>query len=219
MNNDFQQTEDGIEILVSSSAIHADVIVPIRNAHFDWTTCLPEGSFQADLSAAQWLAIGWGDRGFYLETPTWSDLTVSNFLKALLWPTRSCVHVSAIGKLPRQGLQSVKISVAQYKQLVTYLRSSFKKSVVAHNATSVGDVIPIPNQAYGSSDAFFDGVGSYNCFNTCNSWANRALKSAEIRAPLFAPMPKCLMLYLPDSMSESQNAVPSKNETSENRQR
>ena len=191
VNNDFQPDPDGVLIHVTSNAVHADVIVPVSNSIVDWRQEFPAGVFSGPISAATHVAFGWGDKGFFIETPTWNDLKVSTAANALLIPSESCMHVvfthvDSYG----QEKRSVWISHSQYEKLVEYIRASFA-------ADETGRRISIPDSAYGDRDAFFESLGRYHALNTCNSWVGRALAAAEVRVPMLTPMPKSPMLYLP----------------------
>jgi len=191
VNNDFQPEVDGVQIYVTSNAVHADVIVPVSNLVIDWRQEFATDSFSASALAATHVAFGWGDKGFFIETPTWNDLKVSTAANALLIPSDSCMHVvfadaSAYG----QDKRSVWISKEQYQKLVNFILASFEIS-------DSGQRIEIPDSAYGSRDAFFESHGRYHALNTCNSWAGRALRAADVRVPWLTPMPKSPMLYLP----------------------
>ena len=57
VNNDFEPTADGVEIMVISTAIHADLVLPIRNETVDWSLHLPSSDFKGDVSRATHVAI------------------------------------------------------------------------------------------------------------------------------------------------------------------
>ncbi len=192
VNNHFETSPDGIEIYFVSSPFHADIILPISTEIIDWHQEFSSDSFVGDVTSATWVTIGWGDRGFFTETPTLADLNLSTAAKALFWPSEACIHVYLIGD---QSLSSntkpARISTAQYEQLVEYIKGSFRR-------TKDGHKILIPGVAYGLNDAFFEAHGIYSCFNTCNSWVGKAMQSAGIRTGWFTPLPKTVLIYLPD---------------------
>ena len=190
VNNDFVEPETGIDIYVSSNAVHADLVVPMANDVIDWRTVFPAEHFGYDVNEFSHVAIGWGDKGFFIDTPTWSDFKFSTAVNALLLSSPTCMHVS----LEREtffpeGLRNVRISNDQYQLLVDYIRSSIQYK----NDEAIG----IANASYGRSDAFFEAVGNYHAFNTCNSWVGGGLKACGVRAPWLSPMPKSPFLYLP----------------------
>ena len=128
VNNDFQPTADGIEIWLVSNPIHTDIVLPIHAEAMDWREHFPEGFFSVDARRATHVAIGWGSKGFYINTPTWADLRFSTVVKALFWPSASCMHATLCTAegIP-QDARSVKISAAQYQRLVEFVNSGFRR--------------------------------------------------------------------------------------------
>lgn len=190
VNNDFVETEEGIEIFVTSTSIHADLILPIQHTAKDWRRDFAPDSFQQDTSLATHVAIGWGDRGFYLETPTWAELKVSTAVNAMFLPSDCCLHVQMTRASYSFQARSVHISEEQYRRLIQFIEPTFLKD-------ADGKCLLIPGAGYGQSDAFYAARGNYHALNTCNSWVGRALVTAGVRAPWLAPMPKSPLMYLP----------------------
>lgn len=192
VNNDFRQDPNGIEVLFLSNAIHSDIVLPLVAADLDWRARIPESAFKGNVSESTHVAIGWGDRGFFIETPQWSDLKISTAANALLWPSSTCIHVSMIERdwLGDEGI-TIKLSAEQYRRLVDAICESFV----------TGDdhkFVPIAGESYGWRDAFFESTGSYYILNTCNNWVGRAMKRSGIRVGWFTPLPKTIYLWLPD---------------------
>ena len=94
VNNDFVPAENGVTIYVISNAVHADIIVPCENEVFNWNEPFGTTDFVGDVTGESHVAIGWGDRGFFLETQTWDDFKLSTAVNALLVPSECCLHVS-----------------------------------------------------------------------------------------------------------------------------
>ena len=189
INNDFTASKDGVTIYLTSSAVHADIIVPIKTDSLDWQTAFSNSLINGDISNASHIAFGWGDRGFFLETETWEDLKLSVGLKALFLPSQSSMHVSFMR--PEHYLDKVAVTITQkqYQKLSNFIDRSFAKGVN-------GEYVQIQGYAYWNNDAFFNAQGHYHLFNTCNSWVGRALRESGIRVPWFTPLPKTPMLYL-----------------------
>jgi uncharacterized protein (TIGR02117 family) len=191
VNNGFESAEEGIEIRVISTAVHADLIVPLVSEEIEWLEHFPRELFAGDTGFATHVAIGWGDRGFYLETPTWADLTFSTAARALLWPTDSCLHVTLTrGEYWRDRGRVVRISRAQYREMAEFVLSQLKRG-------PRGEVLVVPEITYGEDDVFLEARGRYHALNTCNSWAGRAMRSAGIRVPWLTPLPRTMFLWLP----------------------
>ncbi len=191
VNNNFAPTTDGIEIFLVSNAVHSDIVMPIETEAIDWREWLDVDDFPGDSRGATHVAIGWGDRGFFLKTRTWDDLTATTTANALLWPSTTCLHVVYLREADlSKSYRSVRISGEQYASLVDFVKASFRFG-------DQGRPLAIANEAYMWCDGFYEAHGSYHCFNTCNCWVADALEATGVRVPWFAPMPKTVFLYLP----------------------
>ena len=191
VNNGFQSSPEGVEVFVISNAVHADLVMPIRHETIDWRERFPAECFVGNTDVATHVAIGWGDKGFFLETPTWADLKFSTAAHALLWPSESCMHVVLTGKqYMGEDARSIVMSTDEYQRLVDFIQESFR-------VDDSGANIQIEGYSYAKNDAFFEAFGSYSCVNTCNTWVGRAMQSAGIRTPWLTHLPKTVFLYLP----------------------
>ena len=188
VNNDFVPAENGIEIFVVSNEVHADIIVPVESDVIDWSEEFRDATFARDVSLRTHVAIGWGDKGFFIGTPTWDDFKLSVAANALLLPSESCLHVSFTQPEFYEDAASVKVSNEQYEILVGFIKEAFQR-------TESGRPIQILGEAYGSTDAFFEARGRYHLLNTCNSWVGRGLKKSGVRVPWQSSLPKTPMLY------------------------
>jgi len=136
------------------------------------------------------VAIGWGDRGFFLETETWDGLRFSIAANALLLPSATCLHVTMkSGVMQTANCRSVRLSQSQYERLVQFVCDNFYRD-------SGGNVIPV-GTSYSSNDAFFESHGTYHVLNTCNSWVGRSLNVAGVRVGWMTSLPKTVFWYLP----------------------
>ena len=120
----------------------------------------------------KYIEFGWGDTGFY-QAP---EITAMLTIKAVFWPTQSIMHVVGFNTRPDQYFPGsevieVKLTQSQVENLVKFLVSSF--------AVENDEVVPLEKGLYGNSQ-FYQGVGSYYAFNTCNKWTAKALYSAGV---------------------------------------
>ena len=195
VNSDFKSsaTDQGVEVAILSSAVHADIVLPINQSDFDWRDHFSDDCFSGKTSHCTHVAMGWGDRGFYVETPTWSDLSVGTSLNALAVPSETVMRVSMtkLNYLPKDGYRTVRISEVQYQRLCQFVLSSF-------TLDDDGSMKIVPDKSYGAADAFFLAKGQYHLFNTCNCWVGRAMKASGIKVGWFTPLPKSMFIYLPD---------------------
>lgn len=192
INNDFRHAEEGIDVLVVSTSIHADFVMPIASDVVDWRNEFPPEAFAGEVSDASHVAIGWGDRRLFIETPTWSDLTAGTLVNALLWPSPTCLHVQMIDEpVQTEGVRALRLSEEQYSRLVDYIRASITRD-------AAGNSIVVPNASYDTFDAFFEAEGSYHPFRTCNCWVQGGLSAAGVRTGWFTPLPQSVQLWIPD---------------------
>ena len=178
VNEDFAENQKEIPIYILTNGVHTDVVLPLKSEHYDWTNQLKPEHTKAKDSTYQYAALGWGDKGFYLETPTWADLKTSTALKAASGLSSTAMHVTFYKDLKESNsCKKLQISSDNYKKLILFINESFQ--------TKSGEFLKIETDAvYGKHDVFYEANGSYSLFYTCNSWANQALKAANQKAAL-----------------------------------
>jgi uncharacterized protein (TIGR02117 family) len=191
VNTDFTEDPDGVAIFVVSNDVHAEIIVPVNHQSHSWQPFFDHCAFQHKLGEFELLGFGWGDREFFLQTPTWSDLKISTACNAAFLPSDCVMHVSGFenSKQVPDGARRVMISNEQYLRLIEFIESSF--TLRENGACEIG------GSGYHDNDCFFDGEGTYFALNTCNSWVGRGLKVAGVRVGWMTPLPKSVFLYLP----------------------
>ena len=179
VNEDFAENQKEIPIYILTNGVHTDIVLPLKSEHYDWTNQLKPEYTKAKDSTYQYAALGWGDKGFYMETPTWADLKASTALKAASGLSSTAMHVTFYKDLKESNsCKKLQISSDNYKKLILFINESFQ--------TKSGEFLKIETDAvYGKHDVFYEANGSYSLFYTCNSWANQALKAANQKAALW----------------------------------
>jgi len=182
---------EGIEIFISSNGVHTDFILPITSDSIDWQPYFPASNFQGiDPSTMSHISFGWGDQGFYLETPTWADLKLSTALKALFLKSNSAMHVTYLRKpKPSSTVKRLVISESQYAQLASYIEGSFQKDSNGHFSW-------ISGSGYRVNDTFYAANGSFSLFKTCNVWTGKGLRQIGIKTGLWTPFSQSVLFYL-----------------------
>lgn len=185
------ESPTGVPVAVQSNGVHTDLILPITTLDVDWRERLPTEALEPTPGELDFLAFGWGDREFYLNTPTWADLRASTAFKALAGLDTSVMHVEAVSRIDGDTqARHLRLSPDQYHRLVSMIEASFRRG-------PAGNVLLIAGASYGDHDAFFEARGHYSLFVTCNEWARRALAGAGVRTPLWAPFDIALFYQLP----------------------
>ena len=190
VNRDFRPDADGVEIALVSNGIHASLVLPTRVLDIDWSETFPAEHFPIGRSDAPMVMFGWGNRDFYLNTPTWDDFDLMTGVRAILGFGGTALHVTYVWGLG-DGDRTVRLRVSEaaYRQLATYVLETMA-------ADGNGEAVPIAGYSYLGTDAFFEAEGRYTLFATCNEWVRRGLADAGIRTSVWSPFPAPLLAHL-----------------------
>ncbi|MEO8235589.1 MAG: TIGR02117 family protein [Flavobacterium sp.] len=173
--------KEEIEIFIKTNGVHTDIIVPIKNEIKDWSKEIKFNQTKSRDSLMNYLAIGWGDKGFYLDTPQWSDLKTSTAFKAATGLSTSAIHTTFYKSVSEnESCKRILISKENYQKLVTFINDSFQRD-------SDKNLQCILGRGYAKNDSFYEAKGSYSLFKTCNTWANEVLKSSNQKAAFWTP--------------------------------
>jgi hypothetical protein len=88
-----QQNPD-VTVYILGNGIHTDVVVPVKTAYKDWSQGILYKNTRGNDTSLQYLAIGWGDKDFYLKTPHLADLTFSTAFNAAFGLSSSAMHTT-----------------------------------------------------------------------------------------------------------------------------
>ncbi len=168
-------------IYLTSNGVHTDFVVPIVNEQKNWGNALGlTNDFKQD-TTRNWIAIGWGDKNFFLKTKNWSDLTVSTALKATFGLGTGAVHVVQRSEPNPEESNTIKLKISreEYIKLCKYIEGNFVRKGK--------NLSPIEEHPYSQFDFFFDANSTYSLWYTCNSWTNSGLKASNQKACLWTP--------------------------------
>lgn len=178
------RAERGVAIFVEDNGVHTGIVLP--------KTVLPPAlvaRFAAsDLANPryarhEWVAIGWGDRAFYLRTPTWGDLSLATVANAGLGSDDVVLHVEHV-PMPQASrtVRRVVLRPDQLRRLVGVVAGSLSEGAAVHG--------------YGGWDAFYPARGHYNAITTCNVWTGAALATAGLPMGRWTPFSGTVMWWL-----------------------
>ncbi len=180
-----------VNAYVHSNGVHTDFVFPLRAEGVDWSLAFPAEHLAQAPVGATYVAIGWGDREFYLNTPRWRDLTAMRALQALSGSGRSLLHVSYLRPSDLQeGTYALPLSAKQYASLVKHVDTALVRA-------GTGQGVSVPGQHYGAHDAFYEARGSYDAFTTCNVWVGRGLRQAGVKVSAWTPLASQVVWHLP----------------------
>lgn len=160
-------------IYISSNGMHIDLIMPV--------TALPSIFVQqlSPNSTTQYYAIGWGDKGFYLDTPSWAELKPSTAMTAMLKKSPTAMHVTQFSKIQPHWVP-ITVCAEQINILNEHITSTFETNAAGHP-------IEIIDAGYTPNDRFYEAHGNYTGIKTCNIWVNQGLKKASIKTSRWSP--------------------------------
>ncbi|MFM7727528.1 MAG: DUF2459 domain-containing protein [Flavobacteriales bacterium] len=171
-----------IKMYLLKSGPHTDFLVQTKTSVHDWTIDFPFSNNENPDTALSWLAIGWGDKGFYLNTPTWGDLTCKTAVSAAAGLGTAGIHASYYYAVPDdRPLVQLELTNGQYRRLCEYIRHTLV-------ADEHGNRIMLHPERPGINfghDRYYDAYGTYSMIHTCNTWINNGLKASGQRACLW----------------------------------
>ena len=187
----WREAETGITIFVRTNGVHTWIMMPKANEHMDWRPYAP-GAHLRDprYGYGDYVAIGYGNREFYLNTPTWGDLSVHTAVSALAGRGTTLLHVEHEHEpRPSEWQRPITVTPAEYRRLVGFIRARFRLD-------GRGRTIPLTGRGYRDWDMFYEANGGYSLVLTCNEWTGRALRAAGIRTGLWTPLEQSVMWRL-----------------------
>ena len=179
---DWRPPADGVEIFVESNGVHTGLVLPKQAAGVDWRDIFPPGHL-ADPRFGGWdhLAIGWGERTFYLETPHWADVRPTTVLAAALGSRRTLLHVEHVPRpIADAHIRRIMLRPDEYRRLAAFIRAALAPGAARY-------------PGYGRDDVFYESNGHYSALRTCNAWTGDALRQAGIRIGRWTPFPATLL--------------------------
>jgi uncharacterized protein (TIGR02117 family) len=185
-----------VTIYVRTNGTHTDIVMP-RNINlpnsvvsFNWNNLVNDSLFQDVDSNYRYVAIGWGDKGFYLDTPEWKDLKLSTAFKAVFGLGSTAMHVTYYRHMEAgEHTKAIAISALDYQNLIAEITQGFD----LQNGTPQ----LIAHPSYGTHDNYFEAKGRYSLFKTCNVWTGNTLKKANITMGLWTPLQGGVMGNIP----------------------
>lgn len=188
-NRGWTEAERGVRIHVVDNGIHTDLVLPVVAEGVDWRDLVRPGDLRNPAQAGHsHLMFGWGDRDFYLNTPSWWEMNPWRAIRALGGAGRTVLHVAHVpepGTAPH--IRPVTLRPDEYRRLAAHVRATFAVG-------ADGRVPSVPG--YARHDAFYEARGGYSAWRTCNDWTGAALRKAGVRMGVWTPFPWGVMQWL-----------------------
>ena len=189
-NAGWEEPRKGVTIFVRTNGVHTWILVPTVSPDMDWRPLAPATHIEDRRYAGNYLAMGYGNREFYLNTPRWADLRPRTAFAAAFGRGRSLMHVEHEWN-PRENEYQKRLLLTreQYRRLARHIAANFELD-------RQGQSRPLLGRGYGPADVFYEARGPYNAFFTCNEWTGAALRAAGVRTGIWTPLSQSIMLRL-----------------------
>jgi uncharacterized protein (TIGR02117 family) len=186
-NAGWSEAADGVEIMIETNGVHTAIVMPLVTAQKDWRADFPAEDVAAPDRPYTHVALSWGEREVFLETPTWADLSPVTVLRIIGIGGEGVLHAAHyIRPAPDPAIRPLRLSTDDYARLVRRLER---------------EIPPLADRArypgYEDYDVFYDGMGRYTPVLTCNQWISNMLADAGIRAGWWTPFAGGVMRWVP----------------------
>ncbi len=188
-NSKWQQSAEGVDIFVETNGVHVSLIVPMSAAGDDLSDLIrPDQLANPDLYGTHAM-IGWGHKRVYRNARTWGDVKSGDIASAIIGSDDTTLHIyHLIEPRPLSYRRMLRVTPEQFHIIVAQIRNTFRL-----DAAGKSHAYP----AYGRDNMFYDSVGHYSAFNTCNTWTGDVLRRAGVRMGVWTPMPGGIMRWFP----------------------
>ncbi len=185
-------TNSPYPVYLVADAMHVDLVLPVENSAFDWRSVVTlETIGREKRNDYHYLKFGWGDRDFYMNTPSLDKIQLPRLVRTLFLPGNpTAIHINGYLNIPIEpGYQTkcVGLTQTQYLNLVNYVRRSFR-----------GVKIDRIQDGFVDAAGFYEATGSYSIAHTCNNWVAGALNAADVTTPLWSGLSGSVMQQLGD---------------------
>ena len=186
-NGDWREPEQGIEILVGTNGVHTELVLPLVTPEKDWRADFPAADFPVPRYDSTHVAVSWGEREVFLNTPTWWDLSPGTVLRIVGVGGEGLLHVAHyVRPAPSDDNRPVTLTPAEYRRLVDAIERSLPRGE------------RVRYDGYGPHDVFYDAPGEYTASNTCNQWTSNMLAAAGVRTGWWTPFAGGVMKWVPE---------------------
>jgi uncharacterized protein (TIGR02117 family) len=178
LNSGWTEPAQGTTVYIADNGIHADLIMPVDAQGLDWAPLFPKTDFAAASPDARWIAFGSGEKGVYLDTPTWWDIRPRTIWSALAGGKR-VMHVEYVPS-PYYAAREIRLRPEEYRRLWAVIRADL---ALDRN----GRPQRIDHPGYGPADAFYRATGKASAVRTCNAVVAHWLRLAGVKTSLWPP--------------------------------
>ncbi len=177
------------KIFIASNGVHLDLIIPREDLTQKLLNALDLPPWVSHIS------FGWGDKEFYINTPTWNDIEFYTTFQALFLDSESALHITWINtEYPDWTV--VPMCDIQLQLLIEYVDRTFKRN-------QDNNILEIGASGYSEYDKFYQANGNFSFVQTCNHWVNKGLKAAKVKTSIWSPFDRGVLYQAKKNTAES----------------
>ena len=185
-NSDWEEPADGVIIMVGTNGVHTELVLPAVTEAKDWYVDFPLSDIADPARPYTHVAISWGEREVFLNTPTWADLSLPTAFGAAVGGD-SLLHVSHyVRPAPSEDFRQLRLTEEQYARLVSEIEHQVLPAIARQSYAG-----------YADWDVFYDAPGTYHLGKTCNQWTSDTLAAAGVKTGWWTPMTGGVMKWVP----------------------
>lgn len=179
-NPDWREPAKGlpgtVEIMVGTNGVHTEIVMPLVTPAKDWRGDFPVTDIPASGEPYTHVAVSWGEREVFLNTPSWADLRPATAIGAMIGGD-ALLHVAHyVRPAPGPDNRPLRLTSAQYARLVARIETAVPRLDRRKK-----------HRGYADWDVFYDAPGRYRWNNTCNQWTSDTLAAAGVRTGWWTP--------------------------------
>ena len=185
-------TEPHVEVMVETNGLHTGIVVPVVTQAKDWRTVFPSAARPAPPWGVEptHLAFGWGEREVFLNTPTWADLSPGTALRVVTTGGDGLLRVGHyLRPAPSDFHRPLRLRPEEYRRLVMAIQATLPPSPPGQDRAAY--------TSYELGSLYYDALGRYTAWNTCNQWVSDTLAIAGVRTGLWTPFAGGVMKWVP----------------------
>lgn len=190
-NAGWKEPERGITIMVADNGLHTELVLPIVTAQQDWRNIFPLlATLRADGQAYTHVAIGWGERDIFLNTPTWSQVSPATLARIAVHGGTAVMRITPLVRpAPDDWYRPLTLHPQEYRRLVRSIETWLPPTGNPHQRV----------QLYGFDTAsiYYAALGRYTFAHSCNQWTSDRLADAGIKTGRWTPFAGGVMRWVP----------------------
>ncbi len=149
-NPHWRPPESGVEIMVGTNGVHTELVLPLVTPEKDWRPDFPVEDIAGPDQDFTHVAVSWGEREVFLNTPTWWELRPSTVLRIALFGGDGLLHVAHyVRPAPAADNRPIRLTSEEYSRLVSAIERALPRGP------------RVVHPGYGMHDVFYDAPGRY----------------------------------------------------------